>query len=151
MELFFLKREIKIYEQKVREEYQNWVDCRRFCSGITKLALILRQHNMCSILTLSFLSKTLGVAGLCLDIVGAIRLFNYSPKPYEKIDRAEYRSYIGDSPEIGKWLAQKLESMIDDINKENRNRHLKSKKALQFLIWGFVLQALSIFLSFNFN
>lgn len=106
---------------------------------------------MCSILTLSFLSKILGIAGLCLDIIGAIRLFNYSPKPYQKIDRAEYYSYIGDSPELGKWLAQKLESMIEDINKENRNRHLKSKKALQFLIWGFVLQAVSIFLSFNFN
>ena len=43
--LFFLKRENKINEQKVRVAHQNWVDCRTKDSGINELAPIVKDDK----------------------------------------------------------------------------------------------------------
>lgn len=101
---------------------------------------------MCTFLTISCLIKLLNLVGLFLDGYGVYKLFFLAPKNLAPIDKNELRAIFPTLDKSG-FLIKKMDEMIIEINKQNKVIEKKAKSAFKFIIAGFTLQVLAIFLS----
>ena len=91
-----------------------------------------------------------GVIGLAMDIYGVFKLFNVEPIQLKEIDKAPLRAILGGvtKQEADSFILNELNEQINSINRENKKRELKAKIYRKYLIVGFLLQIISIGLSF---
>jgi hypothetical protein len=102
------------------------------------------------IFNISFFSLITGVVGLVMDIIGVFKLFNVEAIQLKEIDKAPLRAIIGgvSKQEADSFIVNELNEQIKSINRENKNRESKAKRYRKYLIGGFLLQIISIVLSY---
>ena len=108
-------------------------------------------------MTLCFLfpiiSKCLGIIGLSLDIFGIFRLFKLEPKPINEANEIVFEASLGNWSEMEKVkrICFELNKNIQDMRFESQQLLRKAKSFKNIILIGFILQVLSIFLSFFYN
>lgn len=101
-------------------------------------------------ITLAFLSKSLAIVGLSLDIFGIYKLFNLEPKPLNEASDTIFDATIGDWSDIDKLkhISTEINDNISNLRLETNVLRKKSKKYFRLILIGFSLQFISVLLSF---
>jgi hypothetical protein len=99
---------------------------------------------------ITFWVLTTGVVGLIMDIYGVFRLFYVEPIQLKEIDKVPLRAIIGGvtKQEADSYIINELNEQIKNINRENKKREVKAKQYRRYLIGGFLMQILSVVLSY---
>jgi hypothetical protein len=105
---------------------------------------------MCVNELLNLSIKTLSISGLILDMFGVYKLFNLEPPPLEDADQVVFENVFPSYSKI-----EEIEKITKEINKnifylktDIKELRIKSKKWFILIALGFLLQCLSVFLSF---
>jgi hypothetical protein len=99
---------------------------------------------------LNILTALFGVIGLSLDIFGVWKLFSVEPEHIKKVDTNIFNATLGgwSKDEKNTYIINTLNSHISDVNNENKRRSRKAMKYRKYIVWGFGLQSISVFLAF---
>jgi hypothetical protein len=99
---------------------------------------------------LNLLIAITGMGGLMLDIWGVFKLFSVEPIHIKKIDTAVFNATLGDwtKEEKTAYLVNELNDQIKEVNNENKKRSSKVKNYRKYIVCGFGLQFISVFLAF---
>jgi hypothetical protein len=102
---------------------------------------------------LPILSKSLAIIGLSLDIFGIFRLFKLEPKPLNEANENVFEATLGEWIEMEKvkLICSELNQNVQDIRFESQQLRRSAKSFKNIILIGFILQIISIFLSFFYN
>jgi hypothetical protein len=99
---------------------------------------------------LNIISVFFGLSGLTVDIIGVWKLFSVEPEQIQKVDTNIFRATFEDWTSMEKitYIANTLNDHISDVNNENKRRSRKAMQYRKYIVGGFVLQFISVFLAF---
>jgi hypothetical protein len=112
-----------------------------------------RSRVMSNFINLTTLSALIGLLGLSFDIWGVWKLFSVEPIQIRQVDKAIFGATLEDwtKEEKTKYLITQLNEQISQVNNENKYRSKKALLYRRYLITGFLLQFISIILSYISN
>jgi hypothetical protein len=104
-------------------------------------------------LLLPTFSKFCGIIGLSLDIYAIFRLFKLEPKPINEANENVFEATLGDWTDMEKVkrICSELNKNVQYMRFESQHLRRKAKSFKNIILIGFVLQVLSIILSFFYN
>lgn len=99
---------------------------------------------------LNVLIAITGMGGLTLDIWGVWKLFSVEPEQIKQVNKAVFNATLGDwtKEEKTTYLVNTLNDHISEVNNENKRRSRKAKQYRKYIVFGFGLQFISVFLAF---
>lgn len=105
---------------------------------------------MCDFINLTTFSALFGLLGLTLDIWGVWKLFSVEPEQIKQVDKVIFDATLGGWTKEDKnnFIINALNEHIENVNFENKRRSREAKKYRKLLIWGFLLQSVSVILAF---
>ena len=104
-------------------------------------------------LLLPIISKSLAVIGLSLDIYGIFELFKLEPEPLDEANENIFEASLGEWTELQRveLICKELNKNVQDMRFDSQSLRRKSKRFKNIILLGFVLQIISIVLSFFYN
>ena len=130
------------------------VATERYTSRWQPLPITLLKIEL---MTLCFLlpikSKSLGIIGLSLDIFGIFKLFKLEPKPVTEANENVFEATLDDWTDMEKLklICSELNKNVQEMRFESQRLRRKAKSFKNIILIGFILQVLSIFLTFFYN
>lgn len=98
-------------------------------------------------------TKILAIFGLTLDVWGIFELFKLEPKPLNEANENMFKATLTDWTDMEKvkLICTELNQNVQDMRFESQYLRRKAKAFKNVILIGFILQILSIFLSFFYN
>lgn len=105
---------------------------------------------MCSFININFFSALIGLIGLSFDIWGVWKLFSVEPIQIKQVEKAIFGATLQDwsKEEKTNYMINELNEQIIEVNSTNKLRSRKAIKYRRLLILGFILQFVSVVLSY---
>ena len=103
--------------------------------------------------SIPLISKILAIIGLSLDVYGIFELFKLEPKPLDEANENIFEASLGEYTELQqvKLISKELNKNVQDMRFDSQSLRRKSKRFKNIILIGFILQIISIVLSFFCN